>query len=127
VAELNALFWDSPHTLRFGIAENLYGHDAIAGFRSGRPAMDLTRNLMNTVITSYGGKWQPRIPNSNGLADGAGPAEPRLVRTDQGWRIAAAHVSLLLALGAGQRHRQASRLTRDGVLNGGAHTRPCLG
>ena len=54
VAELDALFWDSPHTLRFGIAENLYGHDAIASFRSGRPPIDLTRRLMNTVITTYG-------------------------------------------------------------------------
>jgi hypothetical protein len=54
VSELDALFWDSPHTLRFGIGENLYGHGAIASFRSGRPAIDLTRRLMNTVITTFG-------------------------------------------------------------------------
>ena len=33
VAELDALFWKSPHTLRYGATENLYGYDEIAAFR----------------------------------------------------------------------------------------------
>jgi hypothetical protein len=65
VAELDSLFWDSSLTLRFGINENLYGHGAIAGFRSGRPAMDLTRDLMKTVAAILG----RRIPNFNALAE----------------------------------------------------------
>ena len=36
VAELDALFWKSPHTLRYGATEDLYGYDAIAAFRAGR-------------------------------------------------------------------------------------------
>ncbi len=43
VAALDAMFWNSPKTLRFGIAENLYGYEAIASFRSSRPPIDLTR------------------------------------------------------------------------------------
>ncbi len=45
VSELDALFWKSPHTLRYGVTENLYGYDAIADFRSKRPAINLDRRL----------------------------------------------------------------------------------
>jgi hypothetical protein len=100
VAELNALFWDSPHTLRYGINENLRGHDAIAGFRSGRLAMDLTRDLMNTVITTYGrdlGTANTEFRRIGGKIPGR--QSHVWLRTDDGWRIAAAHVSLLLPFG----------------------------
>jgi hypothetical protein len=96
VATLDALFWNSPHTLRFGIAENLYGHDAIATFRSGRPPIDLTRRLMNTVITTYGRDMG--TANTEFMRVGAtvpGRQSHVWLRTEQGWRIAAAHVSLL--------------------------------
>ncbi len=100
VAALDALFWDSTHTLRFGIAENLYGHAAIAGFRSTRPAMDLTRRLMNTVITTYG--RDTATANTEFQRVGStitGRQSHMWLRTDGGWRIAAAHVSLLLPPG----------------------------
>ena len=54
VAELDALFWKSPHTLRYGATENLYGYDEIAAFRGRRPAINLARDLIRTVITTYG-------------------------------------------------------------------------
>jgi hypothetical protein len=100
VAELDGLFWASPHTLRFGVAENLYGYAAIAAFRIGRPAIDLTRRLMNTVITTYGRD----MASANTEFQRVGAAVPGRqshvwLRTDQGWRIAAAHVSLLLQPG----------------------------
>ena len=43
VAVLDELFWDSPHTLRYGATENLYGIDEIRAFRNGRPAAGLQR------------------------------------------------------------------------------------
>jgi Protein of unknown function (DUF3225) len=100
VSGLDQLFWDSPHTLRFGINENLYGHDAISSFRSGRPAMDLTRDLTNTVITTYGRD----LATANTEFQRVGGKIPGRqshvwLRTDDGWRIAAAHVSLLLPFG----------------------------
>jgi hypothetical protein len=100
VAELDAQFWDSDLTLRFGIAENLYGHQAIANFRSGRPAMDLTRRLMNTVITTYGRDMATANTEFQRVG-GTIPGRQSHVwlRTDDGWRIAAAHVSLLLVPG----------------------------
>ena len=54
VAVLDELFWDSPHTLRYGATENLYGYAAIAAFRAGRPAQGLEREVLKTVITTYG-------------------------------------------------------------------------
>ncbi|MEO5669287.1 MAG: oxalurate catabolism protein HpxZ, partial [Ramlibacter sp.] len=54
VAVLDELFWRSPHTLRYGLGENLYGFDAIAAFRSGRPAAGLDREVLRTSITTFG-------------------------------------------------------------------------
>jgi hypothetical protein len=97
VAELDALFWVSPHTLRFGIGENLYGHDAIATFRRERPPSDLTRRLMNTAITTYGRDIATANTEFQRLGSTVTGRQSHVwVRTDQGWRIAAAHVSLLL-------------------------------
>jgi hypothetical protein len=98
VAVLDTLFWNSPTTLRFGIAENLYGYDAIAAFRNGRPTMDLTRRLMNTVISSYG--RDIATANTEFQREGStltGRQSHVWLRTEQGWRIAAAHVSLMPA------------------------------
>jgi hypothetical protein len=96
VEALDGLFWNSPTTLRFGIAENLYGYDAIAAFRSARPPIDLTRALKNTVIVSYGRDFA--TANTEFQREGSdviGRQSHVWVRTDAGWRIAAAHVSLM--------------------------------
>lgn len=98
VAALDALFWNNPNTLRYGIGENLYGYDAIAAFRSSRPTIDLTRHLTNTVIVSYGrdlasANTEFQRPGSHLI----GRQSHVWVRTGEGWRIAAAHVSLMPA------------------------------
>src|SRR6476620_10187728 len=54
VAVLDELFWNSPHTLRYGATENLYGYGEIQAFRAARPAQGLDRTLLKTVITTYG-------------------------------------------------------------------------
>ena len=54
VAVLDELFWNSPHTLRYGAGENLRGYEAIKAFRLARPSKGLERDLVNTVITTYG-------------------------------------------------------------------------
>ena len=98
VETLDALFWNSPHTLRFGIGENLYGHAAIAAFRSGRPPINLTRRLKNTVIVTYGRDFA--TANTEFQREGStltGRQSHVWVRTGEGWRIAAAHVSLMPA------------------------------
>src|SRR3546814_6422253 len=54
VAVLDELFWNSGHTIRYGVTENLYGYDQIRAFRAARPAAGLEREIFNTVITTYG-------------------------------------------------------------------------
>ena len=54
VAELDASFWASPQTIRYGTGENLYGHDEIAAFRAARPPAGLARTLERTLLTTYG-------------------------------------------------------------------------
>jgi hypothetical protein len=96
VAVLDSLFWDSPNTLRFGIAENLYGYEAIASFRSVRPSIDLTRQLKNTVIVSYGRNFATANTEFQRIGSRVTGRQSHVwVRTDDGWRIAAAHVSLM--------------------------------
>jgi Protein of unknown function (DUF3225) len=98
VAALDGFFWNNPNTLRFGIAENLYGHAAIASFRSSRPPINLTRQLKNTVIVSYGRDFA--TANTEFQRAGStltGRQSHVWVRTEDGWRIAAAHVSLIPA------------------------------
>ena len=96
VAVLDELFWDSPHTLRYGVGENLYGADEIRAFRAARPAVGLQRTVLRTRITTYGRDFataniefrregQPKI----------GRQSQTWVRFPEGWRVVAAHVSLM--------------------------------
>ena len=96
VASLTAMSWKSGFTLRYGIAENLYGYEAIARFRATRAPIDLTRDLMNTAITTYG--RDVASANTEFRRKGAtvtGRQSQVWLRTDEGWKIAAAHVSLM--------------------------------
>ena len=96
VAVLDELFWESPHTLRYGATENLYGYAAIQAFRAGRPAQGLARTVLKTVITTYGRDFA--TANIEFRRDGSahiGRQSQTWLRTPQGWRVVAAHVSLM--------------------------------
>lgn len=96
VATLDALFWRSPHTLRYGIGENLHGHDEIAAYRVARPATGLARRLARTVITTYGRDFA--TANTEFHRDGTdrtGRQSQSWARMPEGWRVVAAHVSLM--------------------------------
>ncbi len=99
VATLNALFWDSPHTIRYGLGENLYGADEIRAFRGGRPSIGLARTLQRTVITTYG---RDHATASTLFTRDTAPGQvgrqmQTWVRLPGGWRVVAAHVSLVAA------------------------------
>jgi hypothetical protein len=96
VVVLDELFWNSPHTLRYGIAENLQGWDAIAAFRASRPGMGFARTLSNTVITTYGRDFATANTETQRIGGNrTGRQSHTWVRFPEGWRIVAAHVSLL--------------------------------
>lgn len=93
---LDELFWNSPHTLRYGATENLYGYEAIQAFRAGRPATGLMRELLRTEITTYGTDFA--TADCEFRREGSaktGRQSQTWMRTAQGWRVVAAHVSLL--------------------------------
>ncbi|MDO6387829.1 oxalurate catabolism protein HpxZ [Uliginosibacterium sp. 31-12] len=94
VAVLDELFWRSPHTVRYGASENLYGYAAIQAFRAARPAQGLARHLRNTVITTYGEDFATACTEftREGVAR-VGRQTQTWLRLPEGWRVVAAHVS----------------------------------
>lgn len=96
VATLDELFWDSPHTLRYGVGENLYGIDAIRAFRAARPSAGLARELLRTQITTYGEDFATtHIEFWREGGNRPGRQTQTWMRTPQGWRVVSAHVSLM--------------------------------
>jgi hypothetical protein len=96
VVVLQEMFRRDARTLRYGPAENLYGWEAIAAFRAGRSPAGLQRELDNTVITTYGRDFA--TANTEFRREGSprtGRQSQTWMRTPDGWRVVAAHVSLL--------------------------------
>lgn len=96
IAVLNELFWQSPHTIRYGVTENLYGYAAISAFRQSRSPKNLQRVLQNTVITTYGQDFATVNTEFYRSELGQkGRQSQTWMRIDEGWRVVSAHVSLL--------------------------------
>lgn len=96
VEVLDALFWNSPHTLRYGAGENLYGYDAIRAFRAARSPQGLARRVLRTVVTTYGQDFATaNLEFQRDGSDRIGRQSQTWMRTSEGWRVVAAHVSLM--------------------------------
>ncbi len=97
VATLNALFHNDPRTIRYGAAEILYGHGEIAAFRSARSPAGLARTISRTVITTYGRDHAvaSTLFDRVSAPGKIGRQMQTWVRFPQGWRIVAAHVSMM--------------------------------
>ena len=97
VATLDALFRDDPRTLRYGVGENLYGTDEIKAFRGARSPVGLARTCSRTVITSYGRDFAVASTLfRRGTSPGkVGRQMQTWVRFEDGWRVVAAHVSVI--------------------------------
>ena len=97
VAVLDELFRNDARTLRYGIGENLYGYNAITAFRAARSPAGLMRKTAQTVITSYG--RDTAIASTLFYRDSApgrvGRQMQTWVRFAEGWKIVAAHVSII--------------------------------
>lgn len=93
VAVLNETFRNAPYTIRYGVAENLYGFDQIAAFRSAR-TWPGARTISNTVITTFGRDFATASTEFRlGHNARAGRQMQSWVRFPEGWRVVAAHVS----------------------------------
>jgi hypothetical protein len=97
LATLDELFLDSPGTVRFGGGENLYGIAEIRAFRAARSPAGLARRLDRTVITSYGRDVAvaATLFYRAGAPGKVGRQMQTWIRTAAGWRVAAAHVSVI--------------------------------
>ena len=97
VAVLDELFRKDSRTLRYGVAENLYGHHEIASFRAARSPIGLMRKIARTVITTYG--RDSAVASTLFYRENApgkvGRQMQTWVRCPEGWRIVAAHVSII--------------------------------
>jgi hypothetical protein len=97
VAVLDSIFRIDPRTIRYGGGENLYGYGEIAAFRAARSPAGLARTLSKTIITTYGRDFavastlydRPSFPGK------VGRQMQTWVRFPEGWRVVAAHVSMI--------------------------------
>lgn len=98
VATLTRMFWASPLAMRFGASENLYGSDEIEAFRKTRPAAGLARTVTRLDIVTFGADFGSITLEFERTTAGSltrGRQSQVWVRLPEGWRIVAAHVSLL--------------------------------
>lgn len=95
-AALNAFFLASVATVRLGIAEHAFGIASVMAQRARLPKISPLRQLHNTVITTVG-RDVAAISTEFSTPDSAavGRQSQTWIRTDAGWRIVAAHVSLI--------------------------------
>jgi hypothetical protein len=99
VAVLDAIFRADPRTIRYGIAENLYGHDEIKAFRGARSPVGLARTLSRTRITTYGRDFAVACTlfHRSTAPGKVGRQMQTWVRFPDGWHVVAAHVSTIEA------------------------------
>jgi hypothetical protein len=99
IAMLDALFSTDERTIRYGIGENLYGHKEVAAFRAGRSPINLMRTRSRTVITTYGRDFAvaSTLFHRESLPGKVGRQMQTWVRFAEGWRVVAAHVSIIEA------------------------------
>jgi hypothetical protein len=95
VEALDGFFWNSPHTVRFGVAENLYGFEEIAAFRVGRQGGSPPRRRLRTDIVTFGSDVAVANIEFIRTDTGRNGRQSQVwVKTDSGWKVASAHVSL---------------------------------
>lgn len=97
VEALDDLFWQDARTIRYGVAENLHGVAEILAFRKGRSPAGLARDLERTVITTFGTDYATAstLFRRAGSPGKVGRQMQSWVRMAQGWRVVAAHVSII--------------------------------
>ena len=97
IATLDELFRSDARTIRYGVAENLYGHEEVAAFRAARSPISLVRTRSRTVITTYGRDFAvaSTLFHRDSMPGKVGRQMQTWVRFPEGWRVVAAQVSLI--------------------------------
>jgi len=98
LAVLDELFWESPHVVRFGATENLYGIAEVRKFRSDRPTQDLARQIDHLQVVTFGDDTAAVTLEFERTTKGVvrqGRQSQMWRKFPEGWKIVSAHVSLL--------------------------------
>jgi hypothetical protein len=97
VPALDRFFLESDTAIRYGVGENLYGYEAIKAFRAGRPAAGLARKLETTRVITYGRDCAvaATLFRRDDAPGSVGRQMQTWIRFPEGWRIVAAHVSVI--------------------------------
>jgi hypothetical protein len=97
IATLDAMFHHDMRTIRYGVGENLYGYEEVAAFRAARSPINLMRTRSRTVITTFGRDFAvaSTLFHRDAAPAKVGRQMQTWVRFEEGWRVVAAHVSLI--------------------------------
>ncbi len=94
MAVLDELFWDDPRVVRFGAAEVNYGAPEVRAYRAAQSGEDHARTLSRITITTFGDSTATAFIEFRRLRSGVqGRQSQTWVRTGDGWRVVAAHVT----------------------------------
>jgi hypothetical protein len=90
---LNELFWASPATVRFGVADHQWGIDELRTWRATQGPLT-GRVIHNTRITTFGPDTAVATTLfRNPGREVMGRQSQTWIRMPAGWRIVSAHVS----------------------------------
>lgn len=96
VDALNAFFWNDARVTRYGIADRQWGIDELVAYRAATPAPAFTRTLHHLCLRAFGPDFavaQVEFVRSDTTLRGF--QTQTWVRFAEGWRIVAAHVSMI--------------------------------
>jgi ketosteroid isomerase-like protein len=93
LAALDAAFWADPRVVRFGIADDQVGADAIAAWRRAAGPVTPGRALHDTKVTAFGTDLAIVTTKFTDDARGVGRQSQVWMRIERRWRIVGAHVS----------------------------------
>jgi hypothetical protein len=97
IGALDEFFWRSEDVVRFGIGENLYGSEAIARYRRSVPPGRISPVRLKTVVATFGTNAATVSTEFSEEEGSVSRQSQTWVRLAEGWRIVAAHVSLMAA------------------------------
>ena len=98
LATLDAYFWNSQNTVRYGVAENLQGAQTIARYRRHCQPVGPGRQLLRTVVSTFGEDFATVSTEfHDGVTSRLGRQMQTWARLDGGWKVVAAHVSIDLS------------------------------
>ena len=98
LASIDAVFWDSPDLLRYGVADMQTGFAAVVAWRAQAAPVSPTRQMLDRTVQELA-TGVVAVDITYRYADDTklGRQSQTWVRRPEGWRIVRAHVSMIPA------------------------------